>query len=126
MKQKLILYISVLLSLTILLSVAQYIIQTYIFPDVEFFYSLWSIYGFNFIMGLIVYVGILAAHNILPEKTGFTYLAMSGLKMLAAIVFLVPLFQASMENPIPTVFSFFIPYFVYLFLEVFFVIKLLK
>ncbi|WP_417443354.1 hypothetical protein [Joostella sp.] len=126
MKQKLIPFLSVLIPLTIILAVAQYFIQANIFPETTFFYSTWIIYTFHFVITLIIYISILAVHNVLPDKTGLAFLAFTGLKMFAAIVFLIPLFQNDMANPIPTVFSFFIPYFIYLFLEAFYVIKLLK
>ncbi|MCM5662387.1 DUF6168 family protein [Galbibacter mesophilus] len=126
MKKQLLSFISVLVPLSLLLFAAQYYTQSIFYSETEFFYSVVSIYAFHFTITLILYLAILSIHNILPDKTGFAFLGFSGLKMLAAIVFLIPLFQADLLNPIPSVFSFFIPYFVYLFLEALFVIKLLK
>jgi len=45
---------------------------------------------------------------------GFTLL-----KMILAIVFLLPVFLSETENKQPDVFNFFIPYFLYLFFEVY-------
>ncbi|QLE01002.1 hypothetical protein HX109_05265 [Galbibacter sp. BG1] len=126
MKKQLLSFFKILVPITIVLIGLQYYFQAKIYTETEFFYSVWSIYAFHVVITIVLYIAILSIHKILPHNTGFVFLGFSGLKMLAAIVFLIPLFQASLENPIPTVFSFFIPYFVYLFLEAFFVIKLLK
>ena len=47
-------------------------------------------------------------------------------KMMAAIVFLIPLIQSDLESQIPDVSAFFIPYFLYLFFETLFAVRLLS
>jgi hypothetical protein len=60
------------------------------------------------------------------DKTGFAFLATSILKMMASIVFLIPLIQSTSINLIPDVFAFFIPYFLFLTFETFFAIRLIN
>ncbi|MCX2681184.1 DUF6168 family protein [Galbibacter sp. EGI 63066] len=126
MKKKIISFLGIVSPLVVILAVAQSYLQTSLFPDTMFYYSMWSIYTFHFLSTIIVYFSTLGVNKKMPDKTGFAFLALSLLKMLAAIVFLVPLIQSEMTDPIPSVFSFFIPYFIFLFIETFFVLKLLK
>lgn len=48
------------------------------------------------------------------------------LKMLVAVVFLIPLIKMQNVSKIPDFISFFIPYFIYLFLEIILTVRLLK
>ncbi|MEL4307099.1 hypothetical protein [Joostella sp. CR20] len=126
MKQSFLKYLKILVPITIIMVLAHYFIQTNAFPEATFFYSLWSIYTFHFVLALVTFLAVVYVQFTLPEKTGLGYLALTGIKMFAALIFLIPLLQSSIENPIPTVFSFFIPYFIYLAVEVVFVVKLLN
>jgi hypothetical protein len=91
----------------------------------RFFYSTLNIYTFHFFATLLVFLFILFVDKTFPDKTGFAFMACSLLKMMAAIVFLFPLIQnkASVLND---VLAFFIPYFLFLFLETFFALKILN
>jgi hypothetical protein len=68
----------------------------------------------------------LVIHNNFKDKTGFAFLAFSILKMLFAIVFLLPLITSELENKLPDIFSFFIPYFIFLGVETLFILNLIK
>lgn len=126
MKLKLLSSVSLYIGISILLFLIQWLIQSELFTNVDFFYPLWSIYLFHCCFAAVVYFTIKAVHGILPDKTGLAFLALSGFKMLGAVIFLIPLIQSDLANPIPVVLSFFAPYFIYLLIEVTLVIKLLK
>jgi hypothetical protein len=60
------------------------------------------------------------------DKTGFAFIACGVLKMMGAIVFLLPLIQNKEINAINDVLAFFIPYFLFLFLETSYIVKILN
>lgn len=126
MKSKLLSSIIIYIGITLLLYAIQWLIQNRVFGQIDFYYSLWGVYLFHSCFAAVVYFTVKAIHGILPDKAGLTFLALSGFKMLGAIIFLVPLIQSEVPDPIPAVLSFFAPYFIYLLIEVILVIKLLK
>ena len=91
-----------------------------------FFYSIYSIYLFHAITTAIVCFVLIYMKKNLSEKVGFAFMALSILKMLATILFLVPLIQLDKDQKLPDIIAFFIPYFTFLFFEMTFVIKLLN
>lgn len=91
-----------------------------------FFYSIYSIYLFHAITTVIVCFVLIYMKKNLSEKVGFAFMALSILKMLATILFLVPLIQLDKDQKLPDIIAFFIPYFAFLFFEMTFVIKLLN
>lgn len=90
-----------------------------------FFYSTWSIYIFHFSATILVFLFVLFVHKTYPDKAGFAFMACGLLKMLAAIVFLLPLIQ-NKEAVLNDVLAFFISYFLFLFLETFFALRILN
>jgi hypothetical protein len=112
------------------ISVILFFIQNYsisvFFKNISFFYATWSIYVFHFILTLISYGFLLFVNKTFADKTGFAFMGFSLLKMLAAVVFLIPLLQSDVVSKIPDVSAFFIPYFLFLFIETFFAVKLLN
>jgi hypothetical protein len=75
---------------------------------------------------LLSYSFLIFVNKSFPDKTGFAFMGISLLKMMAAVVFLIPLLQSDLKSQIPDVGAFFIPYFLYLFLETFFAIRLIN
>jgi hypothetical protein len=69
---------------------------------------------------------LLYVKNIIPDKVGFTFMGFGILKMAFAILFLLPLKEPTCLNPIPDVLAFFIPYFIFLFYETFYLVSLLN
>ncbi|SHF99138.1 hypothetical protein SAMN05444396_103295 [Flavobacterium segetis] len=104
----------------------QYYISASFFKNTSFYYSTWSIYLFHFILTLISYGFLVFVNRTFFDKTGFAFMGFSLIKMMAAIVFLIPLLQSEVVSKIPDVSAFFIPYFLFLFIETFFAIKLLN
>ena len=118
------------LKLIIPFSIVLFFIQNYVigsfFQNSTFFYSSWSIYLFYLVITLISYGFLLFVNRTFADKTGFAFMGFSLFKMMAAIVFLIPLIQSDLESQIPDVSAFFIPYFLYLFFETLFAVRLLS
>lgn len=91
-----------------------------------FFYSVWNIYLFHFVVTLVILSILFIVSKKAPNYTGFAFLGFILLKMVAAIVFLIPLIKMENVSKIPDFISFFIPYFLYLFLEIVLTLRLLK
>jgi uncharacterized membrane protein YcgQ (UPF0703/DUF1980 family) len=70
-----------------------------LFADYGFFYSAWSIYAFNVIATILVYLLLLYINKILPTYTGFTFLGASLFRMIAAVVFLIPFIKSHSKDP---------------------------
>ena len=115
-----------LIGITILLYGVQYGVQKNIFDSIPFYYSTHTIYLFHFFVTLIILVGLIAVKNTFYEKTGFAFMAFSLLKMLASVIFLLPLIQSEKNDYIPDVIAFFVPYFLFLLFEIFYAIKILN
>ncbi|MDH3381642.1 MAG: hypothetical protein OEL54_02985 [Flavobacteriaceae bacterium] len=115
-----------LLGITLLLHGAQYGIQKNIFDSISFYYPTYAIYLFHFTITFLILLSLIAVKNVFFEKTGFAFMALSLLKMLASVIFLLPLIQSEKINYIPDVIAFFVPYFLFLFFEIFYSIKLLN
>ena len=126
MKQKLLNFLKILIPFTLVLFVLHHFAIRALSDQYTFYYSTWSIYLFHFTITFFIYLAVLAVSNNLPDKTGFAFLACSGLKMFAAVVFLIPIIQGKAPEPIADVAAFFIPYFLFLFFETVFAVKLLK
>lgn len=97
-----------------------------LFSEQDFFYSPFSVICFLFVSTLIIYATIDYINRVLPDKSGFAFLGFGMLKMFAAVIFLIPLIQSEVGDKIPAVFFFFVPYFMVLFIETFFVIRLIN
>lgn len=115
-----------LLGITLLLFGAQNIIQKNIFDSILFYYPTYVIYLFHFTITFLILLSLIAVKNVFFEKTGFAFMALSLLKMLTSVLFLLPLIQSEKINYIPDVIAFFVPYFLFLFFEIFYSIKLLN
>ncbi|HEY9169595.1 MAG TPA: hypothetical protein VIN72_08920 [Lutibacter sp.] len=93
---------------------------------ITFFYPIYTIYLFHSITTALVCLIIIYINKIAADNTGFAFMALSILKMLAAILFLIPLIQLDKEQKLADIIAFFIPYFAFLFFELTFIIKLLN
>ena len=118
------------LKLIIPFSIVLFFIQKYtidsFFQNITFFYSTWSIYLFHLLITLVSYGFLLFVNRTFADKTGFAFMGFSLFKMMAAIVFLIPFIQSDLESQIPDVSAFFITYFLYLFFETLFAVRLLS
>lgn len=92
----------------------------------SFFYSIYAIYLFHSITTALICFILIYINKIDSDKTGFAFMILSVLKMLAAILFLIPLIRLDAAQKLPDIIAFFIPYFAFLFFELTFIIKLLN
>jgi hypothetical protein len=94
--------------------------------DFTFFFPVWQIYVFHVIITLILYSVINYRFSSGKKDIFNLFMVMTFLKMFLAILFLLPLLLSDFENKQPDVFNFFIPYFLYLFFEVFTLARFLQ
>lgn len=95
-----------------------YLVQN-LFSELRLFFSLWKIYAFHFFTVLLIYTVINYKYS--NGKTMVFNLFMGGtlLKMVLAILFLLPMLLSDLESKKPDVMNFFIPYFLFLAFEVY-------
>jgi len=106
------------LSLTIV-GVHSYLLH-YFADNMLFFFPLWQVYIFHVIVTTVLYSIINYRYSSGKTDVFNIFMIATFLKMTLAIVFLLPLLLSdSFENKQPDVFNFFIPYFLYLFFEVY-------
>jgi hypothetical protein len=122
---KLVAFLKYFIPFSVILFVSQHFITAALAVKNAFFYQTWSIYAFHAIATLLIYLFLLFVNKTFPDKTGFAFLACSIIKMMAVVVFLIPLIQSDVKDPIIDVATFFIPYFLFLFFETFFAIRLI-
>lgn len=111
---------------SIVLFLIQFFVMQSLSERIAFFYSAWSIYVFNIVTTILIYLVLTYINKNFSTYTGFTFLGLSFFKMMAAIVFLIPFIKSDVSNPIIDVSSFFIPYFLFLLFETYFTIRLIN
>lgn len=90
------------------------------------FFPVWQIYVFHFVITALLY-GLINYKYSKGEKAIFNFFMIGTLlKMILAIIFLLPILFSEFENKQPDVFNFFIPYFLFLAFEVFSITKFLQ
>jgi hypothetical protein len=109
----------------VLFGVHQYILH-YFAASFNFFFPLWHIYTFHILVAVVIYTVINYRYSNGKTEIFSLFMGITLVKMILAIVFLLPLLLSDFLKKQPDVFNFFIPYFIYLFLEVFFVTKFLQ
>lgn len=119
-------FLKLIFPFSIVLFFIQYYVVGAFFENISFFYSTWSIYIFHLITTLLSYAFLIFVNKNFADKTGFAFMGLSLVKMMAAIVFLIPLIQSDLKNQIPDVGAFFIPYFLFLFFETIFAVRLIS
>ncbi|WP_055447228.1 DUF6168 family protein [Lacinutrix mariniflava] len=126
MKNKLITFSTILIPFSLILFALQYFVVTKLVSDLALFYSTWSVYLFHFIATLLVYMAVLFVNKTFSDQTGFAFMACGLVKMMAALVFLLPLIQNKEIDALNDVLAFFVPYFLFLLLETVYVVKVLN
>lgn len=108
-----------------LFGVHQYILH-YFAASFNFFFPIWHIYVFHILVAVVIYTIINYRYSNGKTEIFTLFMGITLVKMILAILFLLPLLLSDFQKKQPDVFNFFIPYFIYLFLEVFFVTKFLQ
>lgn len=106
----------------VLFTIVIYGIHSYLFHnffDVTLFFPIWHIYVFLFLITFLIFTIINYRYSNGNTAVFNPFLIATLLKMLIAIIFLLPLLLSNLENKKIDVLNFFIPYFIFLFFEVF-------
>ncbi len=119
-------FLKIIIPFSIVLFILQYYLIETFFKNISFYYSTWSIYVFHLVLTIFSYAFLLFVHKTFADKTGFAFMGFSLIKMMASIVFLIPLLQSDLKSQIPDVSAFFIPYFLFLFFETIFAVRLIS
>lgn len=125
MQDKLISFLKSFIPFSILLLIIQFSIVNYLL-EIEFYYSTITIYSFHILATFLIYLFLVYVHKSFSDKTGFAFMACSLLKMLAAVLFLLPMMLNDVPNPFQDLMAFFIPYFLYLIFETIYAVKLIN
>lgn len=115
-----------LIPFTLLLFLIQYLVVTYLMGPTDFYYTQLSIYLFHFLATLLIYLGLLLVYKHFKDFTGFGFMAASFFKMVAAIVFLLPMLLNYTGNAFANLLAFFIPYFLFLIFETYYAVRLIN
>lgn len=106
------------IALTLVLFGVHIYLVSYFFHTV-FFFPIWQIYAFHFVITTLLYTVINYKNSKGNTDVFNTFMILTLIKMALAIVFLLPLLLSDFEKKQPDIFNFFIPYFIYLFFEVY-------
>lgn len=109
----------------ILFGVHSYILS-YFAQDIDFFFPVWQIYVFNFVITTLFYTVVNYQYSKGKTDVFNIFMLSTIVKMLLAIVFLLPLITSDFQNKQPDVFNFFIAYFLYLFFEIYSITQFLQ
>lgn len=126
MKQQLLDFLKIFIPFSIILFVIQYLIINFVLVDIEFYYSTWGIYSFHILATFVIYIVLVLIHKNFRDNTGFAFMGGSLLKMLAAVLFLLPMMVKNEEYRFINLLSFFIPYFLYLIFETIYAVRLIN
>jgi len=96
------------------------------FFDGILYFPIWVIYIFNLVLVFLVFAVISYKSKQGSKKMLELFLGLTILKMVLAIVFLLPLFFGKSNHPQLELINFFIPYFLFLGLEIFSLNKFLQ
>lgn len=126
MISKIVRFLSFFLPFSLTLFVIQYYISNHFLKEIPFYNSVVSIYIFHVVAVVLSYFLLLLINKNYFSYTGYAFLGFGILKMAFSIVFLMPLIKSNVEDKIPDVLAFFIPFFLFLFYETMQSIKLLN
>lgn len=108
----------------ILFAIQFYIVSNFV--EVPLYYSTVSNYAFHILATLFIYSILLFINHNFKDKTGFTFMGLGLLKMLAAVLFLLPALLDDEVSIFAQVIAFFIPYFIFLIFETTFAVRLIN
>ena len=112
-------YILKLIALIVILCGIHYYIVFNFFSEKELYFPLWTIYLFNAVLVLIVFGIVQYKVSKGSENAMNIFLSLTIVKMILAIVFLLPVFAGKVAHPQLEVINFFIPYFCFLGFEIY-------
>lgn len=89
------------------------------FSNLSIFFPLWKIYAFNIIAVLLIFTVINYRYSNGKKMVFNTFMIGTLLKMVLAILFLLPLLLSDMESNKADIINFFVPYFFFLGFEIY-------
>ena len=113
-------------AISLLLFGIHYYLLIHFASGIALFFPLWQIYVFLFVVTALVYTVINYQYSNGKMDVFNTFMISTFLKMVLAILFLLPLLLSNFESKQPDVFNFFIPYFLFLFFEVYSMSQILQ
>lgn len=90
------------------------------------FFPLWTIYCFHTILVFSVYAILRYNLDYRPKDIFKYFMVLTLVKMILAVVFFIPFFRKETSHEQLEVINFFVPYFLFLFFEIFALNKLLQ
>ncbi|MAR98860.1 MAG: hypothetical protein CMP80_07020 [Formosa sp.] len=115
-----------LIVITLVLLVTHSYLHHYFSNSNPLFFPIWQVYAFHVFVTTAIY-GIINYKYSFGQKVIFNlFMGMTLLKMILSILFLLPLFLSDFEAKRADIFNFFVPYFFFLFFEIFSLTKLLQ
>ena len=115
-----------LLGVSGLLFLIHYYILYSFFETLQTTLQLWLIYCVHFFLVYAVFSIINFRYSKGKEDVFNVFMAGTLLKMVLIMLFLLPLILSDQKNKIPDVLNFFLPYFIFLAFEVYFISKFLS
>ena len=125
MQDKLLSFLKIFIPFSIVLLAIQFIVAEYVL-QLELYYPTWAIYSFHILATFLIYLFLVFVNKSFSDKTGFAFLACSLLKMLAAVIFLLPMMLSDTPDPFQDLMAFFIPYFLFLIFETIYAVRLIN
>lgn len=125
MQAKITPFLKFFIPFSLILFAIQFGLVNYVFK-LDLYYSTIAIYGFHVLATFFIYLFLVFVYNSFSDKTGFAFMACSLLKMLAAVLFLLPLMLNDVTKPFLNIITFFIPYFLFLIFETVYAVKLIN
>jgi len=111
---------------TLLLFAVHFYLLHHFAKTVTLFFPLWQIYVFHFVVTTLLYSVINYRWSSGKKDIFNLFMIVTFFKMILSIVFLLPLILSDFEDKQPDVFNFFIPYFLFLFFEVYSLTRFLQ
>ena len=115
-----------LIVLTLVLLVTHSYLHHYFSNSNALFFSIWQFYAFHIFVTTALYSIINYKYSFGQKAIFNLFMGMTLLKMILSILFLLPLFLSDFEAKRADIFNFFVPYFFFLFFEIFSLTKLLQ
>ena len=109
----------------VLLAVHYYIFYNF-FSELELYLPIWSVYVFNVVLVFAVYAIINYQMTNASDQVLNIFLGSTMVKMVLALVFLLPIFLDKTPHVKTEIFNFFIPYFLFLGFEIYALNKFFK
>ncbi len=126
MKEQLFKFLIRLIPFTTGLFLIQYFITRFLMDSTELYYPVYVIYIFHFLATFLIYLLLVWVYNNFQDKTGFAFMGASLIKMMAAVIFLLPVLLNNTGQAFNNILAFFIPYFLFLVFETFYAVKLIN